>query len=551
MAEELWPVQLDLIGPAAPIPERSTYQMTARVTFDDNSQREVTSVRWTLPNSQYGSITTDGLFTAGSVGSGSRTVQVNGQYFDSPTETYLSATTFLSVRDIDTPPALVSISIAGPTEVDRNTVETYVVSARYADGSIKVVVPTTFTSSRSSVATIGVDGIAHFQKIRGSASVRLTATFTEQGQTVTRYVDVLVVDSSIYPVSATVHGPAVLMERECTRFSLDVLFDDGGNREVAASWYSTNPKAGEIDCNGVFRAHSVDAVEDTIIVGTFVYDDLPISASIQLSVVDVTVAPVGLEIEGPSKVREGLVVSYYTTLVFNNGTRKAVNAQVETTSVAGFVDDGNMFHAASSVMGDTPVNLMAIYGNFTAYKVVEVVKSPVLPTSCYIELRSPMYVGEYQALKFHVVYADGTDLVLPANWSVSNENIAEISASGVLHAMRVMETAELLVRASLEISGVSLETSLPLTIIDVKTYPVSISIQGPDQIRLGTRTAYTAVATFNDGSTRPVSAKWVSEDDVEIRMGAVTAKVPGKRVLYVFYTLQHETVSAIKEIDVL
>lgn len=547
---ELWPVQLDLVGPDAPIPERLTFQMRALLTFDDNSKVYVENdTVWSVPNSQYGSVSSTGLFTAGTVSSGTRNVQVNGQYFHEETGTFLTANAIVVVRDVDTPATLTSITITGEKEVARNSEGIYVVNARFSDGTVRQVTPTSFASNRPSIATVGVNGVAHFLKIRGSASVRFTATYTVGSVTANAHIDVLVVDSSIYPVSASMHGPAVLVERGCAKFALDVLFDNNKHREVQASWFNTNPKAGAIDCNGNFVAASVDSVEDTTIIGTYVYDDLPISASLQLSVVDITVRPVSLEIEGPARVREGLVVQYYTTLVFSNGTRKAVNARIQTSSIAGRIE-GNQFYAASQVSGEIPVNLMAEYGDIVAYKTVDIVPSPVAPVSCYIELRSPMYVGEYQSLKFHVVYADGTDSVLPANWSLSNENIATITPSGVLYAEQVMETAELVVSASTSISGVPLSASLPLVIIDVTIYPISISIDGPDAIRADTPTQFTANAKFSDGSERPVNAKWVSESDVNIDFGMVTATVPGKRVLYVFYTLQHETVSAIKEIEV-
>lgn len=548
--EELWPIQLDLVGPGAPIAERSTFQMRAIVTFDDNSQHEVVA-DWSVASVLYGTISPGGLFTAGSVQTGTRPVQVLCRYFHAGSDSTLTATVVIYVRDIDTPPALISISIAGKPEVEKNTIEPYVINAQYDNGSTAVVVPTTFVSSRPSVATIDATGLAHFQKIRGSAMVRFTASYTENGVTRQIYMDILVVDSSVYPVKAFVVGPSIITERAKAAFGLDVLFDNGKNNEVVASWVSTNPKAGTISCSGAFCAEAVESVETTTIIGTYEFDGIVTSAVVELSVVGLTVRAESLEIEGPSKVREGLVVQYYTSLVFSDGTRKAVNAKIHTVTGAGTLDDGNQFFAASKVDQETQVNLMAQYENLSAFKYIDVVPTTTLPVSGWIELRSPMYVGEYQSLKFHVVYADGTDIVLPAKWTLSNNHIASISNSGILHAVQVMETAELTVYATLSISGVELEASLPVTMIDNRTYPIKAAITGPETFRTGVPTMYRAMVEFSDGSERPASALWwCAEDSVSIVLGVVTATIPGTYQVQVSYTLQHETVTAMKEIIV-
>lgn len=548
--EELWPIQLDLVGPGAPIAERSTFQMRAVVTFDDNSQHEV-EAEWSVASEQYGTITLSGLFTAGLVQAGTRPVQVLCRYFHAGSDSTLTATVVVNVRDIDTPPALISISIGGKPEVEKNTIEPYVITANYDNGSSTIVVPTTFVSSRPSVATIDTTGLAHFQKIRGSAMVRFTASYVENGVTRQIFMDILVVDSSVYPVKAFVIGPTIVTERGRASFGLDVLFDNGKNNEVVANWISTNPLAGTISCTGVFCADAVEGVVSTTIIGTFEFDGIVISASIELSVVGLTVRAEAIEIEGPPKVREGLVVQYYTTLIFSDGTRKSVVAKIHTVTTAGHLDDGNQFYAASKVEAETPVNLMAYYENLSAYKTIDVVPSTTLPVSSWIELRSPMYVGEYQSLKFHVVYADGTDIVLPAKWTLSNNHIASISNAGVLHAVQVMETAELTIYAALSISGVELEASLPVTLIDNRTYPIHTRIEGPETLRAMVPTMYRALVEFSDGSERVASALWFcSDDNVSVVLGVVTATVPGTYMLQTSYTLQHETVTATKEIIV-
>jgi hypothetical protein len=546
--EELWPVQIDIIGPTVPVAERSTFQMRAIVTFEDNSQHEVLAT-WSAIASPFGSISADGLFTGGTVPTGTRSVQVSCLYYHAGSDSTLTSTTIVTVRDIDTPPTLVSIVINGKGEVEKNTVETYVVTARYDDSSTVEIVPTTFTSSRPSIATIDTTGIAHFQKIRGSALVRFTATYIVAGITRTAILDVLVVDSAIYPVKGFIFGPSIITELGRANFGFEVLFDNGKNQQVIATWMHTNPKAGEISCDGTFCANAVNGVENTTIIASYDFEGTVTSASIELSVLDITVRPEYLSIDGPARVREGLVVQYYTTVHFTDGTKKAVQSRIHTNTIAGSIDDGNQLYAAPKVEAETSVNLMAVYEDLQVTRNIEVVPALSLPASCYIELRSPMHVGEYQLLKFHVVYEDGADIVLPAKWEISNEYIANISNNGVLHAVQVVETAELVIRASTSISGVDLMTELPVTLIDNKTFPLSIRIEGPESIRANTANAYVAVATFSDGSERVVSPLWFCSDELaSVSFGSVNANVPGTYNVSVSYTLQHETVTTTKEI---
>lgn len=545
-----WPVELQIIGPLVDLAERSTFTFRARMLYDDDSTKIVTA-EWSLTPTPFGTITPDGVFTAGAVPTGTRSVEAKCSYFDPTAQYLLTASQIFSVKDVDAPPVLLSISLEGPAEVPKNSEAQYVVSALYSNGNKETIVPTSLTSSRPAVATIDLNGNATFAPIRGNATVIFDASYTVGADTYEATLSVLVVDSAIYPVRANVFGPTVITEKGRAQFGLNIVFENGKNQQVIANWHSTNPKAGALDCNGNFCADHVEGVETTTIIASYEYEGTTTSASLELSVLDITVYPERLTIDGPDKIREGLVVQYYTTIHFTNGTRKSVLANLQASTTAGYLDAGNQFYAASKVDAPTDVAMLATYGNLRTQRFVEVVPSPVLPVRGYIELRSPMYVGEYQSLKFHVVYADGTDIVLPATWAVSNQHIAEVSESGVLHAIQVTETAELVVRASLNISGVALNAELPVTLIDNQTYPRSISISGPESIRVGVATSYTAIAMFSDGTERPVSPLWYCADDrVEVVLGRVKASAPGTYHVSVKYVLQHETVTATIEITV-
>lgn len=546
-----WPVELQIIGPSQPVPERTSYTFRARLLYDDESTK-IVQAEWFLTSTEFGTITPEGIFTAGDVPSGTRSVEAQCSYFDQQAGYVLAAQQTFTVKDADAPPVLLSLQLDGPTEVPKNSEAKYTVTARYSNGLNVPVIPSSLVSSRPAVATIDLDGNAVFAAIRGNATVSFRAQYVSGADTFEATIDIQVVDSAIYPVRGNVFGPSVITEKGKAQFGLDIVFENGKNQQVVANWHSTNPKAGELDCHGQFCAAAVEGVETTTIIASYEYEGTITSASLELSVLDITVYPESLTIDGPERIREGLVVQYYTTLRFSNGTRKSVLASLQAVdSVGGYLDAGNQFHAAPQVSGPTDVMLFAVYDTMTTQRFVEVIPSQTKPSRCYIELRSPMYVGEYQSLKFHVVYEDGSDIVLPANWSLSNTHIAEISDAGVLHAVEVMETAELVVHASLNISGVELKAELPVTLIDNKTYPISISIDGPESIRVGMATSYSATALFSDGTARPVSPLWFCADDhVNVMLGRVKANAPGTYHVSVTYTLQHETVTATIEITV-
>lgn len=549
--EGAWPIQLDIVGPNQAIAERSQFQMRATLTYDNGAKVTVTP-SWSVMSVQYGDIDAEtGIFTAGSVTSGRRPIEVRARYYDTETDNVFTASFVVYIKDIDIPPNLVNITIAGEKTVEKDTTQEYLVTANFDNGSTQIVSPSAFVSSRPGVATIDANGHAVFQKIRGSATVRFTASYTVGTITRSASIDVLVQDFSIYPSSASIFGPSIITELGKTSFGLEILFENGKNQQVLAQWYSTNPKAGHISCDGSFCAAAVDKIENTTIIATYDYEGVTVSASLDLSVLDITVKAESLIIEGPARVREGLVVQYYTTVQFTDGTRKAVKAKLHSGVDAGYIDDGNQFHAISSVAVPKPVNILATFEDLQATRIIDVIPSPVKPVSAYIDLRSPMHVGEHQVLKFHVVYEDGADIVLPATWSVSNLHIASISDSGVLHAVQVFETAELVVRAQTSVSGVLVEAELPVVLLDNKTYPTSIRIDGPESCRAGVVTPLTAFATFSDGSERAVNPLWYVEPfSATVDLGAFKASTPGKYAVSVSYVLQHETVTATKEISV-
>lgn len=548
--DDLFPIGMEIEGPIDPIPERSSVQLRAFVTFDDESVHEVFP-QWGIYSADYGSIDQNGLFTAKEVGKGTRTSEVYATWDHAASGSSVSATFTITIRDIDTPPDLISIRIDGPTEVQKNSVEHYDVYARWSDNTETKIVPDSFYSSRPNVAEVDVDGEATFAKIRGNANVSFFAQYVYLSQSFDASIDILVVDQSIYPVKGFIFGPSIISERGRAQFGLDILFENGTNQQVVGSWISTNPKAGTIDCNGNFCANAVEGVERTKIVASYAYEDTTTSASYDLSVIDISVRPESLTIDGPAEVREGVIASYYTTVVFSDGTRVRVNAPITATSQFGVVDAGNQFHAVSQVDQPSPVNLYAEYDGLQAGKTIEVIPSVTKPVRAYIEIKSPMYVGEYQSLKLHVVYEDGLDLIMPAKWDVSNKLIASISDSGVLFAKQVVETAELVVSATTELSGVSLSAQIQVTLIDNQIYPISIEVIGPESVVANQVLNLRAVATFSDGSARDVNPYWICASSlVSVDGGSFKASAPGTYMVNVSYKLQHETVTASKEIIV-
>jgi hypothetical protein len=94
-----------------------------------------------------------------------------------------------------TPPALNYIEVEGPSSVNENATATYQVRAYYVGGSSQLVAAESW-SEDSVFADISTGGVLSTAAVDQDESARITATYTENGQTESAFLDIMITDFS-------------------------------------------------------------------------------------------------------------------------------------------------------------------------------------------------------------------------------------------------------------------------------------------------------------------------------------------------------------------
>ena len=114
-----------------------------------------------------------------------------------------TATKEVTIINGSTSPTLSSLSINGPSSLNEGTSATFVAVATYQDGTSAGVAAT--WSENSSYASISSDGLLTANMVTSNQTVRITASYTSSGTTLTATKDVTIMNgtASAQPKSIT------------------------------------------------------------------------------------------------------------------------------------------------------------------------------------------------------------------------------------------------------------------------------------------------------------------------------------------------------------
>ena len=166
---------LAVSGPAS-MNENSSGQFVATAMFTDGTSQSVTP-SWS-ENSSATSISTGGLLTAGEVASDT-TVTVSASYTTGGVTR--GASQDVLVRDVASAPTLVSLSIGGPSSMNKNSATQYVATALMSDGTSQTVSAT--WSENSAATTISAGGMLSAGEVASDTVVTVSASYTVGGVT--------------------------------------------------------------------------------------------------------------------------------------------------------------------------------------------------------------------------------------------------------------------------------------------------------------------------------------------------------------------------------
>jgi hypothetical protein len=537
---EIWtPVSLTIVGPTS-VDEGSTTAYVANVneTSSKGNTRVVSNavVTWLVDN--YGSVSTDGKFTASLVNSDA--VATISAVFNDGISIPVTASQFVTVKNV---PLLQSLTLT------LNDSSVYGGYATKVKAVINKLTGSTDVTTSANISYTTSDPLVVIDKNTGNIttqvtttdkSVTITGTYVEAGENKTATV-VLVVKANVANSLTITPSASTIFEGQTVQFNASLTLVDGSTQAVTPIWAVDNTNYGNITIAGLFTAASVSA--NAVANISAVYSGVEtggVSKQSNNAVVNVTnIAPVSMVLYNDSAVytvNEGSSVNLKARVTFNNGTTSYPTAVTYSLSTADQAYATISTDATTGVVTVTPkdliadkqitvnavyVNADAIGGQVLASKVIQLkyVRSVV---GLQLSLATgPYFENSTYALSLKQVYDDGTygaAITSGITWS-------DVSAFGTLSGNNLTfksVTSDTPFAVSASYGGLTSNT-VSGTVMNIAVVNMTISSSLGTTIKRDQTTTLTVSLILSDGSvTNPSPLQPVTWQLLDSTSGTLT-----------------------------
>lgn len=534
-----------VINGAATIDEGAQSDYTLTVKFQDGSEVN-RSANWSING--IGTVNANGRVTAPA-------------NVDTNTTTYLNASFTLdgvtvnaapkTITFIDTTVYPISARILGGNQIVEGESRTYQLEVTFSNSTRATVPVTDWASSNESAGTINAStGVFHALEVTGTQLTSITASYTSNGRTVGSEMEITVLDTTNYPVSAKIVGPKDVDEGGQATYTLEVTYTDGAEVVVQATdWTSSKQDIGVINATtGEFTAASnLNADGTTALRATYTSHGTTVEGNMTVTVKDKTVYPVSAVVEGPALIDSLGQAVFSLRVTFEDQTSAIKEATwSHSNTVAGDIDEDGLFVAAENVSGSNITTVVT--GEFsldgrsvTATKSIAVRDLTNYPTLITIAGVSTINSsGAEGALsttfRATVRYTDGTEEQdVDAAWTVKGSNesdqIGTIDSSGLFTTNHRMTgaTRNVTVRAEFTKHGRTVHSTKTVNVV-VIPYPNALRIEGPATVGSDTRHDYKAFVTNSQGVESEVAASFTVDVAPTVATMSQTGTLSTKRL---------------------
>jgi uncharacterized protein YjdB len=492
---------IQLTPPDASLPKGTTQQMSATGVYSDGTTQDLTAVAdWATSSATVATVNNvaaKGLLTAAGTGTSTITATYGG--LQGITTATVTAAVLTS---IGVTPALPSIA--------RGTDQQFTATGVYSDSStIDLTSQATWSSSAAS-ATVsnaaGTRGLAH-GAAEGPSTISATLGAVSGSTTLTVTPAVL---SSI----AVTPSSSQLAKGTGEQLTALGTYSDGGAQDLTSqvTWASDSSHVTVSNVGptrGFATAQSVGASALTATLGS-------VTGAATVTVTPATLVSIGVSPAAPS-LAKGTTQQLTATGTYSDGTTQVLTASASWTSnnpavVAVSSADGSrgLVTALAAGTGKITATFSAIAGSTTVNVTAVSVRSiQVTPANARIAKGSTL---AYTATG---TFTDGSvqDLTTQVAWlstgsaaSISNSPTSQGLAKGAAAGTTTIKAV---------IGGVTGSTSLTVTAAALTTIKVTPT---PVSVAKGDTKAFTATATYSDGTTRNVTqlAMWSSTGGVQL-----------------------------------
>ena len=505
-------VSLAITPPDPTIPLGTSQAFTATGTFTDATTQDLTTaVTWMSSDTTVATIGSDGVAHSPNAGNkGPTTITATDP------ATSISATTTLTVTDA----SLVSIAVTPPAPtIPRGTNQAFVATGTYTDATTQDLTSSVmWTSSDTTIATIGSDGVAQSPDTGALGPTTITATdpVTSLAGTAT----LTVTSAVLVSIAVTPVNPSIAKGRT-QAFVATGTFSDGTTANLTSSvtWTSSDTSVATISnasgSQGLATSPNTGNTGTTLITATDPTTSIAGSTTLTVTaavLVSIDVTP------STASIPKGSGQDFVAT-----GTFSDASVQILTTSVTWSTSDGTVAtvsnaagsqgHATAAGLGTAtitatdPATLIAGSATLTVTDAA-LVSIQVTPADSSVALGvAPQFTATG-------VFTDGSvqDLTTSATWTSSLTSVATISnaagSSGLAStAMTGMTTITATDPATM-IAGSTTLTVTAATLVRIDVTPTDETL--PKALTEN----YLATAVFSDGTTQDYTSivTWTSSD---------------------------------------
>lgn len=254
-----------------------------------------------------------------------------------------------------------SLAIVAPARLQANSRTALTAAVVYPDNSRRNVVPL-WSSSNSAVASVSATGILSAGSVTTDTPLTISASYTENGKTVTASQTITITAAPATIASLTVSGGNAVSSGGLLRLGATATYSDGSSRGVAVSGWSVSPASlASINSRGELTAGTVTS--DTALTVTASYTEGSLTqtatSTITLKTAPATLDSLGVVLERGS-LASGESIGIVAESGYSDGSGKHVKVgwTIQPANIAS-IADGRL--TAGTVSVDTPVILTATY----------------------------------------------------------------------------------------------------------------------------------------------------------------------------------------------
>ena len=413
------------------------------------------------------------------------------------------------------PVVLQSIQVTpGTSSIASGLTQAFTATGKYSDNSSKDLTNSaSWSSSNSTTATVSNSGVTT-GKTPGSSTITATSSGVSGSATLT-VTSATLVSLVVSPANELVALGATV------QFTAIGTFTDGSTQNLTSTvqWTSANQSVAGMNANSTpglaigaaLGTSSISATSGTISGSTTLTVTNPVITAL-------TVTPAA------ASIAVGTTTQFAAIGTFTDGSTQNVTATAQWTSsnpaVAGINVNGASGLAKGVAAGNTTIT--ASLSGVSSSAVLTVTSANV--TSIAVTpITAALPLGTLQQFTATGSFSDGTtqDITGTVTWTSSNNSVASITSSGLATARNLGSVT--ITAASASIQGTA---SLSVNAADLASLVI---VQGNTTIAASTSQQFSAIGTFNDGSTRDLTtqASWSSSNSGVAKIGSSSGVAKG------------------------